>query len=70
MSADNVGFLVVGRVIGVQKEERVPEASLSWKAETWAMTAEVEVLRSYIGSGERPVNRIHVDSTLALSRGL
>jgi hypothetical protein len=44
--------LVVGRVIGVQKEERVPEGSLSWKAETWAMTAEVQVLRSYTGPGE------------------
>lgn len=52
--------LVVGRVIGVQKEERVPEGSLSWKAETFSMTAEVEVLRSYIRSGERPVNRLHV----------
>jgi hypothetical protein len=52
--------LVVGRVIGVQKEERVPKSSLSWNAETFSMTAEVEVLRSYVGSGERPVNRLHV----------
>ncbi|HXB67074.1 MAG TPA: hypothetical protein VNY05_02460 [Candidatus Acidoferrales bacterium] len=44
--------LVVGRVLGVEKRERVPDGSLPWKAETWAMTAEVEVLRSYTGSGE------------------
>ena len=31
--------LVVGRVIGVQKVERVPNESLTWKAETWSMTA-------------------------------
>jgi hypothetical protein len=43
--------LVVGRVINVQKVERVPE-SLAWKVETWSMTAELEVLRSYTSSGE------------------
>jgi hypothetical protein len=44
--------LVVGRVLDVQKIERVPDGSLSWKAETWSMTAEVQVLRSYAASGE------------------
>jgi hypothetical protein len=44
--------LVVGRVLGVRKGERIPEGSLPWKAETWAMTAEVQVLRAYPGSGE------------------
>lgn len=52
--------LVVGRVIGVQRGERVRDGSLSWKAETLSMTAEVEVLRSYTGSGERAGNRLHV----------
>src|SRR5271169_4117832 len=44
--------LVVGRVLGVRKVERLPEGSLPWKAETWAMTAEIEVLRSYTNAGE------------------
>jgi hypothetical protein len=44
--------LVVGRVLGVQKIERVPDESLPWKAETWAMTTEFQVLRSYVGSGD------------------
>jgi hypothetical protein len=44
--------LVVGQVVGIQKSERVPGGSLPWKAETWAMTAEFQVLRSYTGSGE------------------
>ncbi len=44
--------LVVGRVVDVQKIERVPDGSLSWKAETWSMTAEVQVLRSHTASGE------------------
>src|ERR1700676_5706389 len=53
--------LVVGRVVDVQKTERVPDESLPWKAETWAMTAEIQVLRSYISSGEpAPVDRIRV----------
>jgi hypothetical protein len=44
--------LVVGRVMGVQKVERVPNESLTWKAETWSMTAEFQVLRSYTASHE------------------
>ena len=51
--------LLVGRIISVQKNERVPDGLLSWKAETVSMTAEVEVLR-YTGSGERAINRLHV----------
>jgi hypothetical protein len=47
-------ILVVGRVLSVQKGERVPDGSLPWKAETLAMTAEVQVLRSY------PVTEEHV----------
>ncbi len=35
--------LVVGQVLSIQKGERVPNA----KAETWMMTAEFQVLRSY-----------------------
>jgi hypothetical protein len=45
-------LLVVGRVLAVQKTERVPDASLPWKTETWVMTAEIQVLRSYTGSGK------------------
>ncbi len=53
--------LVVGRVLGVRKGERVPDGSLPWKAETLAMTADVQVLRSYTGSGEPvAVDRLHV----------
>ena len=44
--------LVVGRVIDVQKAERVPDESLPWKSETWSTTAELEVLRSRAASGE------------------
>ncbi len=44
--------LVVGRVLGVQKGERVPEGSLPWKAETWTMTAGIQVLRVYPDSAE------------------
>ena len=53
--------LVVGRVLDVQKGERVPEASLPWKAETLAMTAEIQALRAYSVSG-KPVagDRLHV----------
>lgn len=43
--------LVTGRVLSVHKNERVPEDQLTWKAETWAMTADVEVLRSFTASG-------------------
>ncbi len=39
--------LVVGRVLSVQKGERVADGSLPWKAETLAMMAEIQVLRSY-----------------------
>ena len=35
--------LVVGRVLNVQKGELVPEGSVTWKAETLAMTATVQV---------------------------
>ncbi len=53
--------LVVGRILGVQKGERAPDGSLPWKAETWAMTAEIQVLRSYTSSAEPvAVNRLHV----------
>lgn len=45
--------LVVGRVLNVEKGERVPDGSLPWKAETWAMTAHLKVLRSFTGSGEQ-----------------
>jgi hypothetical protein len=53
--------LVTGRVLSVERRERVPEGSLPWKVETWAMTAEFQVLRSYTGSGE-PIagNRLRV----------
>jgi hypothetical protein len=37
--------------VGVHRNESVPEDQLSWKAETWSMTADVEVLRSFTASG-------------------
>lgn len=43
--------LVTGRILGVHRNERVPEDQLGWKAETWSMTADVEVLRSFTASG-------------------
>lgn len=46
--------LVVGRVLGVETGERVSEGLLPWKAETWTMTADFQVLRSWSLSG-RPV---------------
>ena len=53
--------LVVGRVVNVQKIERVADGSLAWKAETRSMTAEFQVLRSYTASGEPfTPNRIKV----------
>jgi hypothetical protein len=52
--------LVVGRVVSVVKTERVPEDTLGWKNETWRMTAEIAVLRSYppkpIETGRLQVN--------------
>jgi hypothetical protein len=43
--------LVTGRILNVHRNERVPEDRLAWKAETWSMTADVEVLRSFTASG-------------------
>jgi hypothetical protein len=43
--------VVAGRILSVHRSERVPENQLSWKAETWSMTADVEVLRSFTASG-------------------
>jgi hypothetical protein len=53
--------LVVGRVLEVQKNERVPDGSLPWNAETWSMTAEIQVLRLH-SSSEEPasLDRIRV----------
>jgi hypothetical protein len=53
--------LVVGRVLRVRQMQRVPDGSLPWTAETLAMTAEIEVLRSRTSSGD-PIgaNRIQV----------
>lgn len=51
--------LVVGRVLSVQKGERVPEGSVTWTAETFAMTAKIQVLRSYPDS-EHIVGEIDV----------
>jgi hypothetical protein len=53
--------LVTGRVLGVHRNERVPEDQVSWKAETWSMTADVEVLRFFTASGlPLPFDRIEV----------
>lgn len=43
--------LVIGHILGVHRDQRVPEDQLSWKAETWSMTADVAVLRSFTDSG-------------------
>src|SRR5579863_1922932 len=53
--------LVVGRILDVRKGDPVPEGTLPWKAETLAMTAEIQVLRSYRRPGEPlAVDRIQV----------
>jgi hypothetical protein len=53
--------LVVGRIVAVHKGDPVPQESLPWKAETLAMIADVEVLRSWSGSPEPlSVDRIRV----------
>jgi hypothetical protein len=44
--------LVVGRVLAIQKGERVPESPQRGKAETRSMTAEIQVLRSHSLDGE------------------
>jgi hypothetical protein len=43
--------LVTGRILSIHRNERVPESQLSWKAETWSMTADVDVLRSFTAGG-------------------
>lgn len=43
--------LVTGRILGVHRNGRVPQNQVSWKAETWAATADVEVLRFFTASG-------------------
>jgi hypothetical protein len=43
--------LVTARVRGVHRNQRVPQGQLSWKAETWSMTADLEVLRAFTASG-------------------
>jgi len=43
--------IVTGRILDVHWNQRVPDDQLSWKAETWSMTADVEVLRSFTASG-------------------
>jgi hypothetical protein len=40
-------ILVVGRIAAIHKGERIPENVLAWRAETWTMTAELAILRSY-----------------------
>ena len=53
--------LVVARVINVQKDALVADGLLPWKAETWTMTANIEVLRSYTASGSSiSSNRLRV----------
>ena len=54
--------LVVGQVISVQKNRRVPDGSLPWKAETWTMTADIRVLRAYTHSGKPiPAGRLRLN---------
>jgi hypothetical protein len=53
--------LVVGQVLDIQKNERVRDGSLPWNAETWSMTAVIQVLRFHTSSGElAPPDRIRV----------
>ena len=53
--------MVTGRILGVHRNERAPEGRLPWGAETRAMTADVEVLRSFTASGmPLPSDRIEM----------
>jgi hypothetical protein len=42
--------LITGRILNVHRNRRVPEGQVSWKAETWSATADMEVLRSFTAS--------------------
>jgi hypothetical protein len=48
---ESAPVLVTGRILRVHKNGRLPQDQVSWKAETWATTADVEVLRSFTASG-------------------
>ena len=43
--------VVTARILGVHRNQRVSEDQLPWKAETWSVTADLEVLRVFTASG-------------------
>jgi len=45
--------LVVGQILAVQKGEPIRDTSWWWSSASWAMTADVRVLRSYTASGRQ-----------------
>jgi len=45
--------LVVARIMSVERGERIPQGTLPWKAETFAMTATIQVVRSFTASGKQ-----------------
>lgn len=53
--------LITGRILAVHQNQRVDEDRLSWKAETWSMTADVEVLRSFQTSPMPLTSQIEVE---------
>lgn len=61
-SAERAPVLVVGRVNSVRGEFRLPQGAMPWRAEIWAMIADVTVLRSFSGAGRStfPPNS-HID---------
>lgn len=51
--------LVVGQILAVQEGEPIRDGPFSWSSESWAVTAEVRVLRSYTASAKPfPFDRI------------
>lgn len=62
--------LVVGQVLAVQKGEPIHDTSFWWSSGSWAMTADVRVLRSYMASGKRlPFDRIKLRFVACCTKG-
>lgn len=61
-SAERAPMLVVGRVDSVRSAFRLPQGLTPWRAEIWAMIADITVLRSFSSAGRStlPPNS-HID---------
>lgn len=50
-SVERAPVLLVARVDNMRGEFRLPQGAMPWRAEIWAMIAEVTVLRSFSSAG-------------------